>query len=541
METGLGRSLALGLILAWAGCLAVFALTLGLGIIQSLNHEVQPLNHEDWETNLAPGSARPEGPSSVESAQYPWPQTGKTLSSALVVAAPASGPAAALAFATALAAQPATTVPITRPAASRVLGPYTQVSPHSSALPATTPAPLPPPWFIYDYSGQLAMNWPLLLALTPSPTGRVSASVPLTASATIPATATPTPPVPTRTLIASATATATPTSTFSPPRSPSPGGQQPTPTQYQPFVTPSPPTASPTPSAVGSPLPKWTAPQPTARPLRRVNTGSKMGLGVYFRGGEKMLQELARTRPGVVLLMDPDVEFAKEVRKLLPNAFIVGRRYVPFQPLDSPRKRGASFADYVAEKAVPARGAVDAWMSYNEPVPKGDFNGYQAYNQFQVAFAERLQHHYGISAVAGNDGPGAIEPQDYPRHFREAIQASHYFGLHAYGSPSAASLQEPGREWYILRYRKIHEALEAAGIKNVSMVVTETAVVEGWQGRKLVPEQMAADYFWLAEEMKKDPYMIGYAAFGLFADPGRWAGYQIANTKVLDLLATYRP
>ncbi len=274
---------------------------------------------------------------------------------------------------------------------------------------------------------------------------------------------------------------------------------------------------------------------------RATRNSSKLGIGVYARGGAQMLAEIDKVRPGVVLLMDPDVEFAREVRKLLPNAFIVGRRYVREQPLDDPRRRGAAFADYVSEKAMPTKGVVDAWMSYNEPVNAGDYASYRAYDQFQVAFAERLQGHYGVAAVAGNDGPGAIEAHEYPQYFRQAIQASRYFGAHAYTSQKATTFREPSVDWYALRYRKIYAALEAAGIRNVSLVITEVGLVEGWQGRKIPPEQMAADYIWLANEMHKDSYAIGFAAFGLFQETSRWAAHQLAATRVPELLAFYQP
>jgi hypothetical protein len=268
-----------------------------------------------------------------------------------------------------------------------------------------------------------------------------------------------------------------------------------------------------------------------------------LGLGVYYKGGSYMRYETFKAKPGVILLFEPDIAFAKELRNLFPKAFIVGRRdtHARNQALDNPSQRGADYADFVAEKAAPLKDVVDAWVSYNEPVKGKDFNAYRAYNEFQVAFANKLQNQYGVAAVAGNDAPGAIDINEYPQYFAEAIRASKYLGIHAYTTIKATTFREKDVDWYILRYRKYHEALEAAGIKDVKMVLTEVAFVDGWQRRGITADQMAAEYLWLADEMYKDPYAVGYAAYGLWVDPGQWFTYQLAATRVLDMMGAYQP
>jgi hypothetical protein len=266
-------------------------------------------------------------------------------------------------------------------------------------------------------------------------------------------------------------------------------------------------------------------------------------VGVYYKGGNYIRYETFRAKPGVILLFEPDVSFAKEIRNLFPKAFIVGRRdtHARDQSLDNPTQRGSEYADFVARLAVPLKDTVDAWISYNEPVRSGDFNAYRAYNEFQVAFANKLQNQYGIAAVAGNDAPGAIDIPDYPKYFAEAIRASKYLGVHAYTTVKATTFREKDVDWYILRYRKYHEALEAAGIKDVKMIITEVAFVDGWQRRNINADQMAEEYLWLANETYKDPYMVGYAAYGLWLDPGQWFTYQLSGTRVLDYMGAFQP
>lgn len=267
---------------------------------------------------------------------------------------------------------------------------------------------------------------------------------------------------------------------------------------------------------------------------------SKMGIGVYgLHAGDDMVDNIRRVQPSVILLQDPDIDFARKVRYLCPNALIIGRTFFPEQPLDNPEQRGTAAADKVAELAVPFKGLIDAWMSYNEPVGHNDYAGYEAYNRFQVAFAERLQGHYGIPAVAGNDPPGAVEPRDYARYFAEAIRASRYFGVHAYAGPDAVSFRTPDCAYYALRYRLIHDELEKAGVENVQMVITEAGLGAKWRGR-VSEETVAEEFKWLADELQKDPYVVGTAVFGLFVG-NAWPDFDIAGTRIVDLLGEYRP
>lgn len=296
------------------------------------------------------------------------------------------------------------------------------------------------------------------------------------------------------------------------------------------------PNGFPTPPAVPTagvrPTPGGVAYTPP--PIR--NGDNKWGVGVY-KDSNRVLDALKETQPGVILLMDPSEGWAKKVREALPNAFIVGRRYKPEdqQPVDNPEARGSAFADYVAELAVPLRGVVDAWMSYNEVLGSQPSGDYASYNRFQVAFAQRLQSGYGVAAIAANDGSGALDPEDYPSYFADAIRASQFFGVHAYSPPATSSIKQDA-EFNVLRYRKIHAALERAGIHDVKMVLTESGLGDGFRQGIASDEQMAADFAWLTAELRKDPYVIGQAAFGLFDATGAWPRFDLTGTAVTGLL-----
>ncbi len=343
------------------------------------------------------------------------------------------------------------------------------------------------------------------------------------ATATPSATATPT-PSPSPTAIPSSTPTALPTTTPIP---------SPTATATATSTAPSTPAATATPFATATPVPTAT---PTRGPLRL----TKLGLGVYGSGGA-FLTQMQGWRPSVILLMDPDPGFARSVRAAFPRAFIIGRRFVTDQPLDNPAARGSAFADYVAQLALPLKGVVNAWMSYNEVTSftSPSQNNYAAWNTFQVAFAQQLQGHYGIDAVAGNDATSAVQPADYAKFFLPAIAASHYFGVHAYTVADAPSMQQGTGPASMLRYRQIYTALVQADAKPPPFILTETGLYNGWHGVE-ADAAMAADFIWLNSELEKDNYVIGQTAFGLFADGNQqWSGFNVAGSLLATLVGNY--
>jgi 2,4-dienoyl-CoA reductase-like NADH-dependent reductase (Old Yellow Enzyme family) len=270
-------------------------------------------------------------------------------------------------------------------------------------------------------------------------------------------------------------------------------------------------------------------------PLVR-NGARKWGLGVY-RDSNRVADLLRQTQPGVIMLMDPTIGWARRVRAAHPDAFIVGRRFQPDseQRLDRPEERGVAFADWVAELAVPLRGVVDGWVSYNEPIGTADAAAYGAYNRFQLAFARRLQYTHGVAAVAGNEGPGALQPDDYPRYFAEAIVESEFLGLHVY-APSRRPAMRWDAEWHALRYRKIHEALELAGIRGKRIVITESGLADGYRADGMTDEETAEGLVWFTRELQRDPYVIGHATFGLFDATGAWPQHDLTDSAVPDLV-----
>jgi hypothetical protein len=299
------------------------------------------------------------------------------------------------------------------------------------------------------------------------------------------------------------------------------------------IVTPTPSeTPVPYPPPLSSNQPSST-PTPTRGPIRL----TKLGLGVYASGGGE-LSILDQARPSVILLLDPTIDFAQEVHKRFPGAFIVGRIFLASQPLDNPTQRGSDFADRVAELAVPLKGIVNAWMSYNEIGSSSDLTGLANYNLFQAAFAHRLQDTYGVAAVAGNDGPRAIPPELYPRYYADAIRVSKYFGFHIYPDPSIKSLRDPNATDQVFYYRKIKAALDAAGVPSGPFIATEAGLYNGWRN-VTSDDSMGNDFTWLADQMNADSYVLGLTIFGTFRSTDQWGNFEIAGSSIAQIIGDY--
>jgi hypothetical protein len=385
-----------------------------------------------------------------------------------------------------------------------------------------------------------ACRTPLPVETPPPPAPTEPPATPTALPATIAPSPTAAPPSPLPTASPTRAAVFLPGVESNQPPTPAPPTAVPTARPAPPTSTAGPPAPTAPPRPTDTPRP---TPPPGPTPGQRVPISkiTKWGLGVY-REGNEIFDDLYAAKPTVILLMDPTPGWARRIREWFPKAFVVGRifRNEVSQQLDNPGPRGGQFADTVAQSAVPLKGVVDAWISYNEVTARNGYEDYKRYNEFQVAFAKRLQDVHGIPAVAGNDGSGTVEPFDYPKYFADAIKASKFFGVHAY-SPLGSHQMRQESEWHALRYRKIHAELEQAGIKDIKMVMTESGLGDGWHGR-VDDVLMTEDFFWFTDELEKDPYVIGHAAYGLFGGlDGMWKTFEMKGTDILTRMGHYEP
>ncbi|MBV8087151.1 MAG: hypothetical protein JO247_20270 [Chloroflexi bacterium] len=305
--------------------------------------------------------------------------------------------------------------------------------------------------------------------------------------------------------------------------------------------SPHPQPAPPAPSWSFTPAPSGATPAPIAP----IQTSGKLGIGLY---GGIPFGSLLDMKPNVFLVEDPSPDASQQLRHVFPNALIVGRHFVQdgdpslancSDGSENHQAKGAAFADLIAQQAIPLKGVVDAWVSDNETASSAEQADLPCHAAFQVGFVERLQHTYGIDAVAGDDATGAVEPADYVTYFSRAISEAAYFGLHAYGKPGATTLQTPDAQYYALRYRMVHDALVQAGVRlpRGGFLLTETGLYDGWRGA-VSDQAMASDFLWLDQQLQQDDYVRGQMIFGLGLF-GRFTNFDLQGTSVPALLGAH--
>jgi hypothetical protein len=257
---------------------------------------------------------------------------------------------------------------------------------------------------------------------------------------------------------------------------------------------------------------------------------------------------LRTLRPAMILVQNPELTSMSALRQVFPKALLVGRQYFAdgdpnlahcSDPAENHEAKGAALADTIARTALPMKGIVDAWVGDNEQTSHDRPQDFPCHAQFETGFVEQLQGKYGIAAVAGNDPAGAIEPADYPKYFARPISEAVYFGIHAYAKPEARTMQTGDSQFYVLRYRLIHDALVQAGVPlpKGGFLLTETGLYEGWRGF-VSDQQMANDFIWLEQETEKDAYLKGQFIFGI-GPQKRFGNYEIEGTTLLELLGQF--
>ncbi len=295
--------------------------------------------------------------------------------------------------------------------------------------------------------------------------------------------------------------------------------------------------------------------------------GNKLGFYLHLSTDQFGLWDaVQRIQPPVILIHADSANdmLLNEIRAFrAPNAFVIGRWYITNEEqralLESadPAEAGRNFAERIlthdfgkfTKRAANGRLLVDAWMSLNECLP-GPASGsyredpahydqlYAAYDQFQVAFHNRLQE-AGIEAIAFNFAAGNFtDPQHYLDHFPQTLTAYTHLGFHEYGWPSL--LPGPGVATGAGLYRKVLEGVRARYGDQHRVVMTEAGVTrayghpnadEGWLNSEqpLDETQYWASLAWYNHQMGQDAYVTGACLYEVGHD-GKWASFRHLGT-----------
>lgn len=244
---------------------------------------------------------------------------------------------------------------------------------------------------------------------------------------------------------------------------------------------------------------------------------------------------ITRLQPHVIKTLHHDVNFWRQVRRLYPKTFIIGRLYDPYQKFDDdPVKRGREFADRILREEVnrfqvDGRPIYDAWESFNEVMPESAPDDLQKrYNDFQVAFGLKMKAE-GLEPVGMNFSTGNLLGSHLLKNFRGVLETYKYIGFHEYDWPTMDRLHKIGLAdgnggmWLCLRYRRIMEEVRREYPDRHIAIVTECGMSQGVVGRADVgpwhyshpisPDDYWKTLQWYNSELMKDDYLLGACLF----------------------------
>jgi hypothetical protein len=327
-----------------------------------------------------------------------------------------------------------------------------------------------------------------------------------------------------------------------------------------------------TPAATNTPEPDPTdtpEPEPTATPTPEATPfppGPPSKLGIFVaRNVPEIFDMLETGAVTVVKTLELDTNFAAHIKRVAPNALLIGRIDLPqmnLGSLDPIPEANRFYNQLMAIADNPSRReSFDGWEAYNEPIP-ANVEEMQRLADFE-AERTRLLGEQGIRSVVGNFGVGQ-PPLEWWTHFFPALQAAKQYngwlGLHEYSAPTIyyqttrdgqgrypdITPQDTG--WLTLRYRKVYrEHLQPAGL-GIPLIFTELGVdglildrpgppdAMGWKdfqgywaengfgtwGPGSYIEQLA----WYDKAMRQDDYVVGGAIFVMASSDG-WQSYDI--------------
>jgi len=253
------------------------------------------------------------------------------------------------------------------------------------------------------------------------------------------------------------------------------------------------------------------------------------GMGLQIIGGSDVILG----KPKVVKLVDPSVEFVREIRgKVGPDRLIVVRWRLAWQPLDAPTQRGTLWvAQHAARMAAMAQYGPIAFEGYNEIADEQA----EAYCSFEVARLREMRA-LGFPAVVGNFSVGTPREDVWPLYqpMLDAMRAGDCLGLHEYWT-DARDILNP---WHVCRF-----ALPdvAPYLKGIPIIITECGRdrIEdhgmpesrwGYPGWKADPNLMASQYMAELRQVgaKYATYtdVVGACVFTVGND-SRWANYDV--------------
>ncbi len=272
------------------------------------------------------------------------------------------------------------------------------------------------------------------------------------------------------------------------------------------------------------------------------------------RTGTDILGAFRRIKPAVVKVLDPNVDFLTDLRRVHPDVFIIARIVVPLEQQNrfaaDPVGEGRAFADRVlgmeaSKTTFQGRPLLDAWESYNEVFPEDTPpDTMRKYDEFQVAFGQKIKA-AGLEPVGMNFATGNMLGHHFVNYFPGTLETYTYLGFHEYDWPTMWRLhrenieqKNEGGMWLTLRYRRVMpDVRRVYGNKHVA-IITECGMTQGvipgrddigWLAEpKVTEDQYWQSLMWYNSELMKDAYVKAGLLFVVGAAGGwpKWESFE---------------
>jgi hypothetical protein len=271
------------------------------------------------------------------------------------------------------------------------------------------------------------------------------------------------------------------------------------------------------------------------------------------RTGFDILNAFKRLKPGVVKVLDPNIDFLTRLRTAHPEVFIIGRIVVPLHEQErfalDPVGEGRAFADRLlrmeaSNTTFQGRPLLDAWESYNEIFPESaPADLMRKYDDFQVAFGQKIKA-AGFEPVGMNFATGNMLGHHFLTYFPGTLETYTYLGFHEYDWPTMWRLHEEnirekneGGMWLTLRYRRVMGDVRRVYGRKHTAIITECGMTQGVVGRDdigwLAEPVVSEDSYWQSlmwynSEIMKDDYVKAALLFVVGAAGGwpKWESFE---------------
>lgn len=291
---------------------------------------------------------------------------------------------------------------------------------------------------------------------------------------------------------------------------------------------------------------------------------SKLGLHVTRNADPAIMAFVEDAQPAVITGVG-DLGWLADVKEVSPHTITVGRFEEVDQSLNGdPVTRAREFVNLHAGQYL-ANPGVDYWLGWNEPGIDGpeEMSWYAEFERERViAMAE-----IGLKVAIGNFSTGTPEADEFAAFLPAIAAAKQRQGVLALHEYSAPNMREgighgiPGLEAHpeagslTLRYRYWYETYLRYNDLVLPLIITEAGIdggvlqeyggaYAGWdtftgelpeQVQGITLEEYLRDLDWYDNELRRDPYVIGFAIFNTGDAGGKWASFDV--TAQLDSLA----